>query len=311
MFPIPSTFGAFSIAFVVLAIIIVFMSVKIVPQGQECTVERLGRYLRTLGPGLHIIIPMFDRIGMRMSLMERVLDIPSQEVISRDNASVIVDGVVFIRVTNTKDAAYKVEQLDYAVQNLAMTNLRSVLGSMELDEMLSNREKISAALLAVLDEATGEWGVKITRVEIKDVNPPEDLTEAMNRQMKAEREKRALILEADGEREANIKRAEGEKSAAVLAAEGRMAAAELDAQARERTAEAEAKATETVSKAIREGDIQAINYFVAQKYVESLAQVASSPNSKLVFMPLDASGVVGSIGGVSELIKNITQGDGR
>ena len=223
----------------------------------------------------------------------------------------VVDGVVFIRVTNTKDASYKVESLDYAVQNLAMTNLRSVLGSMELDEMLSNREKISASLLMVLDEATSDWGVKITRVEIKDVNPPEDLTEAMNRQMKAEREKRALILEADGEREANIKRAEGEKSAAVLAAEGRMIAADLDAQARERTAAAEAKATEIVSTAIRDGDIQAINYFVAQKYVESLGQVASSPNSKLVFMPLDASGIVGSIGGVSELIKTISQKDGK
>ena len=302
-----STFAIFSVAFVFLAVVLTFLSVKIVPQGYEITVERLGRYLRTLDPGMHILIPVFDRVGQRMSLMERVLDIPSQEVISRDNASVVVDGVVFIRVTNTKDAAYKVERLDYAVQNLAMTNLRSVLGSMELDEMLSNREKISLLLLAVLDEATSDWGVKITRVEIKDVQPPEDLTEAMTRQMKAEREKRALILEADGEREANIKRAEGEKSAAILAAEGRMAAAELDARARERTAEAEAKATETVSKAIREGDVQAINYFVAQKYVESLGQIASSPNSKLVFMPLDASGVVGSIGGVTELIKTISQ----
>ena len=304
-----STFAIFSVAFVFLAVVLTFLSVKIVPQGYEIAVERLGRYLRTLDPGMHILIPVFDRVGQRMSLMERVLDIPSQEVISRDNASVVVDGVVFIRVTNTKDAAYKVERLDYAVQNLAMTNLRSVLGSMELDEMLSNREKISLLLLAVLDEATSDWGVKITRVEIKDVQPPEDLTEAMNRQMKAEREKRALILEADGEREANIKRAEGEKSAAILAAEGRMAAAELDARARERTAEAEAKATETVSKAIREGDVQAINYFVAQKYVESLGQIASSPNSKLVFMPLDASGVVGSIGGVTELIKTISQTD--
>ncbi|MBV17865.1 MULTISPECIES: SPFH domain-containing protein [Thalassospira] len=304
-----STFAIFSLAFVVLAVVLTFMSVKIVPQGYEVTVERLGRYLRTLDPGMHVLIPIIDRLGQRMSLMERVLDIPSQEVISKDNASVAVDGVVFIRVTTTKDAAYKVERLDYAVQNLAMTNLRSVLGSMELDEMLSNREKISLLLLAVLDEATSDWGVKITRVEIKDVNPPEDLTDAMNRQMKAEREKRALILEADGEREANIKRAEGEKSAAILAAEGRMAAAELDARARERTAEAEAKATETVSKAIREGDVQAINYFVAQKYVESLGQIASSPNSKLVFMPLDASGVVGSIGGVAELIKTISQTD--
>ena len=268
-----STFAIFSLAFVVLAVVLTFMSVKIVPQGYEVTVERLGRYLRTLDPGMHVLIPIIDRLGQRMSLMERVLDIPSQEVISKDNASVAVDGVVFIRVTTTKDAAYKVERLDYAVQNLAMTNLRSVLGSMELDEMLSNREKISLLLLAVLDEATSDWGVKITRVEIKDVNPPEDLTDAMNRQMKAEREKRALILEADGEREANIKRAEGEKSAAILAAEGRMAAAELDARARERTAEAEAKATETVSKAIREGDVQAINYFVAQKYVESLGQI--------------------------------------
>ncbi|HBV00638.1 MULTISPECIES: SPFH domain-containing protein [Thalassospira] len=304
-----STFAIFSLAFVVLAVVLTFMSVKIVPQGYEVTVERLGRYLRTLDPGMHVLVPIIDRLGQRMSLMERVLDIPSQEVISKDNASVAVDGVVFIRVTTTKDAAYKVERLDYAVQNLAMTNLRSVLGSMELDEMLSNREKISLLLLAVLDEATSDWGVKITRVEIKDVNPPEDLTDAMNRQMKAEREKRALILEADGEREANIKRAEGEKSAAILAAEGRMAAAELDARARERTAEAEAKATETVSKAIREGDVQAINYFVAQKYVESLGQIASSPNSKLVFMPLDASGVVGSIGGVAELIKTISQTD--
>jgi regulator of protease activity HflC (stomatin/prohibitin superfamily) len=293
----------------VLAVFIILQSVKIVPQGYQYTLERFGRFTRSLKPGLNIIVPLIDRIGRKMNMMESVLDVPSQEVITSDNAMVTVDGVVFYQVIDAARAAYEVNRLEVAILNLSMTNVRTVVGSMDLDQLLSQRDQINERLLSVVDSATDPWGLKITRVEIKDITPPRDLVDAMGRQMKAEREKRAQILEAQGSREAAILRAEGEKQSKILEAEGRREAAFRDAEARERAAQAEAEATMVVSKAIAEGDINAINYFVAQKYVESLSQIAASPNSKLVFMPLDASGVVGSIGGVTELIRNLG-GDG-
>jgi len=287
----------------VLAVLLVFMSAKFVPQGREFTVERFGRYTRTLKPGLNIIVPVIDRIGARMNMMERVLDVPSQEVITKDNAMVKVDGVVFFQVLDAAKAAYEVNQLEYAILNLTMTNLRTVMGSMDLDELLSKRDDINARLLQVVDDATTPWGIKVTRIEIKDIRPPHDLVEAMGRQMKAERVKRANILEAEGLRQSEILRAEGEKQAAILEAEGRREAAFRDAEAREREAEAEAKATQMVSQAIAQGDINAVNYFVATRYVDSLEKIATSNNSKLIFMPLEASGVIGAIGGVAELAK--------
>ena len=295
----------------VLAVFIILQSVKIVPQGYQYTLERFGRFTRSLKPGLNIIVPLIDRIGRKMNMMESVLDVPSQEVITSDNAMVTVDGVVFYQVIDAARAAYEVNRLEVAILNLSMTNVRTVVGSMDLDQLLSQRDQINERLLSVVDSATDPWGLKITRVEIKDITPPRDLVDAMGRQMKAEREKRAQILEAQGSREAAILRAEGEKQSKILEAEGRREAAFRDAEARERAAQAEAEATMVVSKAIAEGDINAINYFVAQKYVESLSQIAASPNSKLVFMPLDASGVVGSIGGVTELIRNLGSGGGR
>lgn len=294
----------------VLAVFIILQSVKIVPQGYQYTLERFGRFTRSLKPGLNIIVPLIDRIGRKMNMMESVLDVPSQEVITSDNAMVTVDGVVFYQVIDAARAAYEVNRLEVAILNLSMTNVRTVVGSMDLDQLLSQRDQINERLLSVVDSATDPWGLKITRVEIKDITPPRDLVDAMGRQMKAEREKRAQILEAQGSREAAILRAEGEKQSKILEAEGRREAAFRDAEARERAAQAEAEATMVVSKAIAEGDINAINYFVAQKYVESLSQIAASPNSKLVFMPLDASGVVGSIGGVTELIRNLGSGGG-
>jgi len=296
--------------FAALAVLLVFMSAKFVPQGTEYTVERFGRYTRTLKPGLNIIVPVVDRVGSRMNMMERVLDVPSQEVITKDNAMVKVDGVVFFQVLDAAKAAYEVNQLEYAILNLTMTNLRTVMGSMDLDELLSKRDDINARLLQVVDDATTPWGVKVTRVEIKDIRPPLDLVEAMGRQMKAERDKRANILEAEGLRQAEILRAEGEKQAAILEAEGRREAAFRDAEAREREAEAEAKATQMVSRAIAEGDINAVNYFVATRYVESLEKIATSNNEKLVFMPLEASGIIGAIGGVSELVKKAMNSQG-
>lgn len=296
-------FLQFAIALAALLLVIVFLGVKSVPQGMEYTVERFGRYIRTLRPGLNFIIPVIDRVGAKMNMMEQVLDVPSQEVITKDNAMVQVDGVVFYQVLDAAKAAYEVNRLEVAILNLTMTNIRTVMGSMDLDELLSQRDAINARLLSVVDEATTPWGVKVTRIEIKDITPPRDLVDAMARQMKAERDKRAAILEAEGERQAEILKAEGEKQAAILTAEGEKEAAFREAEARERLAEAEAKATAMVSRAIAEGDVNAINYFVAQKYVDALQQIASAPNEKLVFMPLESSGIVGAIGGIAELAK--------
>jgi len=296
-------FQEFVIFILILAVALVAMGVKSVPQGMEYTVERFGRYTRTLRPGLNLITPIIDRIGAKLNMMERVMDVPSQEVITRDNAMVTVDGVVFFQVLDAAKAAYEVSRLELAVLNLTITNVRTVMGSMDLDELLSQRDKINAQLLHVVDDATTPWGIKVTRIEIKDITPPRDLVDAMARQMKAEREKRANILEAEGFRQAEILKAEGEKQGAILDAEGKRQAAFLEAEARERLAEAEAKATHMVSQAIAKGDLNAINYFVATKYIESLKAIAMSPNEKLVLMPLEASSVIGALGGISELAK--------
>ncbi len=291
-----SAFSIFVIVFFVFAVATVFVGVKTVPQGEEYTVERFGRYTRTLRPGLHLIVPVVDRIGARQNMMEQVMDVESQEVITKDNAMVTVDGVVFYQVLDAVKASYEVRRLEISILNLTMTNIRTVMGSMDLDELLSQRDRINAELLKVVDEATSPWGVKITRIEIKDITPPTELVAAMARQMKAERDKRANILDAEGFRQAEILKAEGEKQAQILAAEGRREAAFRDAEAREREAEAEAKATESVSQAIAAGDVQAINYFVAK-------------NNKLILMPLEASGVIGSIAGLSEIAREAFGGD--
>lgn len=298
-----SGFALFVLFFFVLCIVLVVLSVKFVPQGTEYTVERFGKYTRTLSPGINWIRPVIDQIGARMSMMEQVLDVPSQEVITKDNAMVTVNGVVFYQVVDAARAAYEVSNLQFAIMQLTMTNIRTVMGSMDLDELLSKRDEINARLLTVVDDATTPWGVKVTRIEIKDIAPPQDLVDSMARQMKAERDKRASILEAEGHRQSEILKAEGEKQAAILEAEGRREAAFKDAEARERLAEAEARATALVSEAIAKGDIQAVNYFVAQKYVEALRDVAAAPNNKLILMPLESSSLLGSLGGIAELAR--------
>jgi regulator of protease activity HflC (stomatin/prohibitin superfamily) len=290
---------------VILAVVIFYLAraVRMVPQGYNFTVERFGKYVRTLQPGLGLIVPFIDRIGAKQNMMEQVIDIPSQEVITRDNAMVKVDGIAFFQIVDAPRATYEVRDLDNAIVNLVMTNIRTVMGSMDLDSLLSQRDEINVRLLNVVDQATQPWGVKMNRIEIKDIAPPRDLVEAMARQMKAERDKRAAILEAEGLRAAAILKAEGEKQSVVLEAEGRKEAAFRDAEARERSAEAEAKATALVSRAISEGDMQAINYFVANNYIKALGQLASAPNQKVLMMPLDASSVMGSIAGIAEIAR--------
>lgn len=298
--------GTMAIAIFIFAVVLIFMMVRSVPQGEEWTVERFGRYTRTLSPGLRFLIPIMDKIGARINMMETVLDIDSQEVITRDNAMVVTDAVTFYQVVDAAAAAYEVRDLYRALANLTQTNIRSVVGSMDLDESLSNREVINAKLLSVIDGAATPWGIKVTRVEIKDLAPPPDISEAMARQMKAERDKRAEILQAEGEKQSAILKAEGLREAQIREAEGRKEAAFLDAEAREREAQAEAEATRMVSAAIAAGDVQAVNYFVAQKYTEALRDVASSSSAKTVMIPLEASSLIGSIGGIADIAKAVT-----
>lgn len=290
---------------VVVILFILLKSIVIVTQGYEYTVENFGKYTRTLRPGLHFLIPIFERVGSKINKMEQVLDVPSQEVITKDNAMVRVDGVLFFQIQDSVNAAYQVRDLHTAILNLIMTNIRTVIGGMEIDELLSQRDRINHKLLEVVDEATIPWGVKVTRVEIKDITPPKDLIDAMARQMKAEREKRANILDAEGYRQAEILKAEGEKQAVILAAEAQKEAAFREAEARERKAQAEATATQMVSDAIAKGNLQAINYFLGQKYIEALEGIVSSPNQKLLMLPLETTNVMGSIAGVAEIAKEI------
>ena len=297
-----------ALVLVVLAAIILIQAIKIVPQGREFTVERFGRYTRTLSPGIAFLTPFVEGIGRRVNMMEQVLDVPQQDVITKDNVSVRVDAIVFIQVMDAGQAAYRVDNLNFAITQLSQTNLRTVVGSMDLDEVLSQRDQINTRLLSTIDHATNPWGVKVTRIEIKDLVPPPDITNAMARQMKAERERRALITEADGDRQAAVTRAEGAKQAAILEAEGRKEAAFRDAEARERSADAEAKATTAVSEAIAKGDVNAINYFIAQKYVEAFSELARSPQQKTVIIPADMAGITGSIAGIGELVKTVMEG---
>jgi regulator of protease activity HflC (stomatin/prohibitin superfamily) len=293
----------FGLVVIMVVVIVLAKLVRIVPQGYEWTVQRFGKYTHTLSPGLHFLIPFIYDIGRRMNMMEQVLDVPSQDVITKDNAVVRVDGVVFYQVLDAAKAAYEVANLEQAALALVMTNIRTVLGSMDLDESLSQRDAINAKLLTVVDEATHPWGVKVNRIEIKDIAPPRDLVDSMARQMKAEREKRAQILEAEGMRQSAILKADGEKQSAILAADGKKEAAFREADARIRLAEAEAQATKLVSDAIASGDVNALNYFVANKYVEALKEMANSPNQKMLLLPMEATGILGSLAGIAELAK--------
>ncbi|USO01880.1 MAG: SPFH/Band 7/PHB domain protein [Alphaproteobacteria bacterium] len=293
----------FVIILVGLVCLLLKSAVVIVPQGFQYTLERFGRYVRTLRPGLHVIMPLVEVVAVRMLMKEVVLDVPRQDVITKDNAMVSVDGVIFYQIMDAPKAAYEVDQLEHAIMNLAMTTIRTVMGAMDLDELLSQRERINLELLKVIDDATNPWGTKVTRVEIKDIVPPKDLVDSMGRQMKAERDKRAQILEAQGSRQADILRAEGYKEAAVLRAQGEKASAVLLAEARERQGQAEAKATQMLSEAMKKGTVQAVNYFIAEKYVGALKDIAAAPNHKVIFMPLEAANVIGSLGGIAELAK--------
>src|SRR5262245_21373613 len=301
----------FGIVLVLLVILTIFAGVKTVSQGYHWTVERFGRYTRTLNPGLNLIVPFFDRIGRKVNMMEQVIDIPQQDVISKDNATVTVDGVAFFQVFDAPKASYEVAHLDLVIIKLTMTNIRSVMGGMDLDQMLSHRDDINEKLLRVVDAAVSPWGVKVNRIEIKDIVPPADLVQSMGRQMKAEREKRAEVLQAEGQRQSAILRAEGQKQSLILEAEGRKEAAFRDAEARERTAQAEAKATELVSAAIARGDIAALNYFVAEKYLKAFSQLAESPNQKVLMLPIEAVNVLGSLAGIGEIAKATFGLDGK
>ena len=303
-------FDVFAIVFVALAILTLLAGVKSVSQGYNWTVERFGKYTHTLKPGLNFIVPFFDRIGRKMNIMEQVIDIPQQDVISRDNATVTVDGLAFFQVLDAAKASYEVAHLDQAIVKLTMTNIRSVMGGMDLDQMLSHRDEINERLLRVVDAAVSAWGVKVNRIEIKDIVPPADLVQAMGRQMKAEREKRAEILQAEGQRQSAILKAEGQKQSQILEAEGRREAAFRDAEARERSAQAEAKATEMVSAAIARGDVAALNYFVAEKYLKAFALLAESPNQKVLMLPMEAVNVLGSLAGIGEIAKATFGADG-
>ena len=304
----PSPFLVFVVAVAIVGFLVLYNSVKIVPQAMEWTVERFGRYTRTLRPGLHLIVPFIDRVGTRLSMRETVLDIAGQDVITMDNATVTADGIVFFQVIDAAKAAYEVNDLEQSMTALAMTNIRSVIGSMALDDVLSRRDEINDRLLRVIDNATNPWGVKVTRIEIKDLTPPADLVSAMNRQMQAERQKRADVLQAEGEKQAAILRAEGDKQSAILQAEGRREAAFRDAEAREREAKAEGKATESLSQAITDGSPQAVNYFIAQRYVDAFQKLAEAKNQKVILLPMEATGLLSSIGGVAELAKSALGG---
>src|SRR5215468_10220161 len=298
-----SGFDIFAIALVLLVIVTLFSGIKTVPQGYDWTIERFGKYTRTLSPGLNLIVPYFDRVGRKMNMMEQVITIPQQEVITKDNATVTVDGVAFFQVFEAAKASYEVANLENAITVLTMTNIRSVMGAMDLDQVLSHRDEINERLLRVVDAAVSPWGVKVNRIEIKDIVPPADLVEAMGRQMKAERVKRADILAAEGQRQSEILRAEGAKQGQILQAEGRREAAFRDAEARERLAEAEAKATQMVSDAIAKGDVASLNYFIADKYIKAFGQFATSPNQKLVMLPVEAISVLGSLAGIGEIAR--------
>jgi regulator of protease activity HflC (stomatin/prohibitin superfamily) len=303
-------FTVFAVVVALFVLITVMMGVRQVPQGYNYTVERFGKYNKTLTPGLGLIIPYFDRVGRKLNVMEQVIDVPSQEIITKDNATVKVDGVAFYQVLDVRRASYEVSNLEQALLNLVMTNIRTVMGSMDLDQLLSHRDEINVRLLNVIDAAALPWGVKVTRIEIKDIEPPKDLIDAMGRQMKAEREKRAVILESEGMRQSDITRAEGKKQAVMLEAEGRKEAAFRDAEARERSAQAEATATNMVSQAIASGDLAALNYFIAEKYVRAIQAIAETPNQKVFIMPLDMASLAGTLGGIAEIASSAL-GEGR